>query len=114
MKKIFLLLFVTSFINTYSQDIILKSNGKTIESKIDEIGTDNIRYHKYNNLSGPVFVLLKEDVSKITFENGDIEEFDVKEKSKYKEEKVKKTIVDNINKWIQRFKMCHYFQLQTD
>lgn len=99
MKKTFLLLFAISFINTYSQDIILKSNGKTIESKIDEIGTDKIRFYKYNNLSGPVFVLLKEDVSKITFENGDVEEFDIKEKSKYKEEQIRKTIVDYINKY---------------
>ena len=99
MKKIFLFLLVTSFSNTYSQDIILKTNGSSIQSKIDEVGTDEIKYHKYNNLSGPIFILLKEDVSKIIFENGDIEEFDVKEKSKYKEEKIKRTIVDNINRY---------------
>jgi len=98
MNKILLLLLLTSVIKTYSQDIILKTNGTSIESKIDEIGTDKIKYHKYNNLSGPVFILQKENVSKITFENGDVEEFDIKGKSKLEEEKLKEYIVDNINK----------------
>jgi len=69
MNKILLLLLLTSVIKTYSQDIILKTNGTSIESKIDEIGTDKIKYHKYNNLSGPVFILQKENVSKMFAES---------------------------------------------
>ena len=97
MKYLYILFIVTSLSNLYSQDIILKKNGKSIESKIDEIGIDKIKYHKYSNLSGPVFIILKDDVSKITFENGEIETFSVVSKSSIDE--VKKIIVDNINEY---------------
>ena len=94
MKYLILIFIVIPFSNLYSQDIILKQNGETIESKIDEIGIDKIKYHKYGNLSGPVFILLKKDISKITFENGTIE---VLNKSNIEE--IKNIIVDNINKY---------------
>ena len=97
MKYLFILFIATSLSNLYSQDIILKKNGKSIESKIDEIGIDKIKYHKYSNLSGPIFIMLKEDVSKITFENGEIEIFNVV--SKLNIDEVKKVIIENINEY---------------
>ena len=97
MKKALLLLAVFTVTSIYSQDIILKKNGESINSKIDEIGIDNIKYHKYNNLSGPTYVISNNDVSKITFENGDIEVLNVM--NNYDIEKVKKIIVDNINEF---------------
>ena len=97
MKYLYVLFIIAAISNSYSQDIILKKNGGSIESKIDEIGIDKIKYHKYSNLSGPVFVILKEDVAKITFENGEIETFNVG--SKLNIDEVKKIIVDNINEY---------------
>lgn len=94
MKYLILIFIVIPFSNLYSQDIILKQNGETIESKIDEIGIDKIKYHKYGNLSGPVFILLKKYISKITFENGTIEVI-----NKSNIEEIKNIIVDNINKY---------------
>ena len=41
----------------YSQDIITLRNRNIIESKIIEISNENIRYVKYNNQEGPVYVL---------------------------------------------------------
>ena len=97
MKYLYVFFIIAAISNSYSQDIILKKNGGSIESKIDEIGIDKIKYHKYSNLSGPVFVILKEDVAKITFENGEIETFNVG--SKLHIDEVKKIIVDNINEY---------------
>ena len=97
MKYLYILFLVTSITNLYSQDIILKKNGETIDSKIIEIGIDKIKYHKYSNLSGPVFVILKEDVTNITFENGDIEMISASNKSNIDE--IKKIIIDDINEF---------------
>ena len=94
MKYLILFFIVTSFSNLYSQDIILKQNGETIESKIDEIGIDKIKYHKYGNLSGPVFIILKKNVSQVTFENGTIEVI-----NKSNLEEIKNIIVNNINEY---------------
>ncbi len=97
MKYLFVLFLVTSITNLYSQDIILKKNGETIESKIDEIGIDNIKFHKNSNLSGPQYIISKKDVNKITFENGDVESFDIIDKSDIDE--VKKIIIEYINEY---------------
>ena len=97
MKYLLIFFLVISFSNLYSQDIILKKDGNSIESKVDEIGIDKIKYHKYSNLSGPIYIILKNDVSKIIFENGDIEVLEVVDKSDIEE--VKKTIIENINKY---------------
>ena len=98
MTYTYLLFFlIISFSNLYSQDIILKKDGKSIESKIDEIGIDKIKYHKYGNLSGPVFIILKNDVSKITFENGDVELINTV--NEFNIDEIKKIIVDSINEY---------------
>lgn len=97
MKYFYTLIFLTSFFNSYSQDVILKTNGKTIDAKIDEIGIDKIKYHMADNLAGPVFIVSKHDVSKITFENGFVQVIDFEEKSGLEE--IKGNIVQNINKY---------------
>ncbi len=97
MKYLCILFLVFSFTNLYSQDIILKKNGRTIESKIDEVGIDNIKFHKNSNLSGPSYIISKKDVTKITFQNGDVEIFDVKDN--YDINEVKRVILKNINEY---------------
>lgn len=97
MKYYFLLFFITLIFKVSSQDIIEKTDGSSIISKIYEIGIDRIKYHNYNNLSGPVYVILKKDVSKITFENGEIEVFDLKKESEIEE--IRNIIILNINKY---------------
>ena len=97
MKKIYLLFLLISISNLNAQDIIERKNGTTIEAKIDEVGVDIIKYHRYDNLSGPLYIFTKRDVDKITFENGHVEVFNVIEKSKLKE--VKEKLARNINKY---------------
>lgn len=52
------------------QDIIMKKNGDEIKVKVDEVLPDGIKYHKYENLDGPVYTMPKSDIFMIKYENG--------------------------------------------
>jgi hypothetical protein len=72
MKKAILILLVTLSISgfCYSQDIITLKSGEQIRSKILEIGQTDIKYKKFDNQSGPVYIAIKSDISNIVYENG--------------------------------------------
>jgi hypothetical protein len=72
MKKAILILLVTVSISTlcFSQDVITLRTGDQIRSKIMEIGQREIKYKKFDNQTGPVYVVDKSDVSFIQYENG--------------------------------------------
>ena len=74
MKTVFawsVLLFISVQL-LYTQDTITLRNRNIIESKVIEISNENIRYVKYNNLEGPVYVLPVNEIRTITFQNGEI------------------------------------------
>lgn len=54
----------------FSQDIITLNNGDIIQSKIIEIGQTDVRYRRFENQSGPVYVLSKPEIAMIVYENG--------------------------------------------
>ncbi|MCF8234361.1 MAG: hypothetical protein K9J33_06050 [Bacteroidales bacterium] len=54
----------------WSQDIIFRNDGKDIESLIIEVGTENIKYKKFNNPNGPVYIMKKSEIFMIRYENG--------------------------------------------
>lgn len=56
--------------NCLAQDNIYKSDGTTIEAKVLEVGVQIIKYHRYDNVDGPVYSISKREVSKIVYENG--------------------------------------------
>jgi hypothetical protein len=69
-----LLLIVVVFLGTrnslVAQDIIILKNGDEIKSLVTEIGTDLIKYRKFENLNGPIYTLEKDRVFMIKYENG--------------------------------------------
>lgn len=72
MKKL-LLITLVSILKTfscYSQDLITKKNGEDVKAKIIEVATLEIKYKKFDNLTGPIFTLLKSDVLLVRYENG--------------------------------------------
>ena len=97
MKQIFTLFIFMTFYTSFAQDVIQTSHGTSIMVKIDEIGIEKIKYHKFNNLKGPVYEILKTDIDQITFENGQIETFEIKDPGKSNTLQVKNTIIDLIN-----------------
>ncbi len=72
MKRIFLILFsiFSSVLFSLAQDTIITKSGSDILVKIEEIGLTEIRYKKFDNLEGPLHVILKSDVSMIRYKNG--------------------------------------------
>ena len=63
------------FSSSYSQDKIYRNNGKIVEAKILEIGSDEIRYKEFNNLDGPIYILETDKIKKIVFANGTSQQF---------------------------------------
>lgn len=53
-----------------AQDIITMTDGSTIKAKVEEITDSAIKYRKHSNLTGPVYTLKLDAVSKIVYQNG--------------------------------------------
>lgn len=71
-----LLLFLAGFVSAQAQDKIYRKNGKTLEARVLEVGTDDIRYKLFGQDDSPVYVLERDRVSKIVYANGRTEKFD--------------------------------------
>ncbi len=61
----------------YSQDRIYTSDGEIIQAKILEIKEQDITFQKHNDASGVVYVIAKNKVQRIVFQNGIEETFHV-------------------------------------
>ena len=59
----------------YSQDKIYRNNGKIVEAKVLEIGSDEIKYKEFNNPDGPIYILETDKIKKIVFANGTSKDF---------------------------------------
>ncbi len=59
----------------YAQDLIYLKTGDVIESKILSIDQSKISYKKWNYIDGPTFSVYKSSVEKVTYQNGDTEDF---------------------------------------
>jgi len=53
-----------------AQDIITKTNGDEIKAKVTEIGIDDVKYNRFDNLTGPVYSVKKSEIFMITYEDG--------------------------------------------
>lgn len=75
MKKLFSLIALLTFIcfTTSAQDIITQKDGSDIQAKVIEVGINQISYKKYSNLDGPTYVISKDNILMITYENGERE-----------------------------------------
>ncbi|MCR4995256.1 MAG: hypothetical protein K6A32_07800 [Bacteroidales bacterium] len=75
MKKfLFLFLFLCPVFAS-AQDVIVKTDGSTIISKVTEITGTEVKYKKFSNLEGPTYSLLKSEIQVINYENGEKESF---------------------------------------
>ncbi len=77
MKKtvfIFLIFWLIS-INGFSQDVIIKTDSVKIEAKVLEVGLHTVKYKKFSNQDGPVYVIGKSDILEIKYKNGERDVF---------------------------------------
>lgn len=73
------LLIVSLFmcLTAKSQDRIYTTSDTTfIEVKVTEVNPTNLKYRKYSNMDGPIYTIGKEDIIKVIYENGDLEEYE--------------------------------------
>jgi hypothetical protein len=87
MKK-FLLPFLLGMLLShfcYSQDKIYRKNGKVVQAKILEVGSDEIKFREFNHPDGPVYILETDRINKIVYEDGKVEKFtpDLKDPERY-------------------------------
>jgi len=75
-KLLFTFCFILSAILVVrAQDVIIKKNGDEIKAKVTEVDVNEVKYKKFENLSGPVYSIAKSDVFMIKYENGDKDMF---------------------------------------
>jgi hypothetical protein len=74
-KGLLLLSAIIVSLTAFGQDLITTTEGQTIKAKVLEIGLDEIKYKKHENLEGPTYTMVKSKVLVIYYENGTTELF---------------------------------------
>lgn len=62
--------FKAQKVNTDSCDIIILQDGNEISAKITEVGINEVKYKRCDNLTGPAYVIKKSDVFMLKYANG--------------------------------------------
>jgi hypothetical protein len=69
-KRTLSLLLLGANATLFAQDVIIKENGDEIKAKVTEVGTDVIKYKKFGNEQGPTYVISKQELFMIKYQNG--------------------------------------------
>ena len=79
MKRILFLLagLFGSLVVSQAQDLITTKKGEDIQAKVLEVSSTEIKYKKFSNLDGPTFVINKNEVLMVRYENGEKDIFSV-------------------------------------
>jgi hypothetical protein len=76
MKNLLLIiLFACSSNFIKAQDTLTMRSGENVIVKIIEVGSNEVKYKKIENLNGPIFATLKSDLYLIRYENGSKDDF---------------------------------------
>lgn len=75
MKHVSSIILITLLlpVSTFAQDIIYMMDGSEVEAKLMEISSSEIKYKRFDNLEGPLFVLERQKVFKVKYMNGQSE-----------------------------------------
>lgn len=80
LNKLIMAFICLHFFNiAFAQDTIVQTNGIEIKAKVQEIDDVIIKYHKYDNITGPIYSIKKWEVFMIRYENGTKDVFDKQE-----------------------------------
>jgi hypothetical protein len=83
MKSISILLYLLGIATfAYSQDTIQFINKAAQSVKVTEVGIDEIKYHRFDNLDGPLYVASKSEIRYIKYSNGHVDSVTVASKLK--------------------------------
>ena len=67
---VFAFLGIITVNNAIAQDIVVKRTGEEIETKVLEIGINEVKYKKFDNETGPTYTIPKSEVFMIKYSNG--------------------------------------------
>ena len=74
MKKLsIIIVLLCASLVSIAQDVIVKKDGTTIQSKVMEINGNEIRYKKWSNQEGPMYSISRSEVNSINYQNGEVE-----------------------------------------
>lgn len=69
--------FAILSIGCFAQDLIVKRDGSIIQAKVSEIGMSEVKYKKWSNQDGPSYIIPKNEVLAINYQNGEKETFEM-------------------------------------
>lgn len=67
-KHLIIIVILLAYISARSQDLIILYNGEKIEAKVMEVSETEIRYKRWNNLSGPTWVKNVSEIERIKYQ----------------------------------------------
>lgn len=74
MKK-FVFLFLIFNCALRAQDTIRFANGNILAAKVMEVGETEIKYNRYDNLTGPLYVADRNEIKSLKYANGSMDVF---------------------------------------
>ncbi len=100
MNHIFNILLLSLPAFLFAQDVLTLRNGNEIRAKVQEVGIKEIKYLNYDNMNGPVYIISKNEVAVIKYENGTTETFEF-----VPEVKPKNTNIESFERYDKRRKV---------
>jgi hypothetical protein len=79
MKHLFFIFLFLSINSLFSQDTLIHVNGEKQTVKVTEVNSTLIKYHKYENITGPLYSVEKKDIKYVKYFGGQIDSFAVVE-----------------------------------
>ena len=103
------LIFVFGF-SAMAQDIIVLKNGDEIKSLVQEIGTEYVKYKKFDNQTGPIYNVAKTEIFMIKYENGTKDVFnEVTKPIEPKPEQAKQLYQEEVAKPIEKYPSAYSY-----
>ncbi len=69
-KQTLLIIALSAIFSAKAQDVIIKRTGDEIKAKITELGTETLKYKKWEKQDGADYVIKKSEVLMIRYEDG--------------------------------------------
>ena len=98
MKSYFLVFSLFLVCNSWAQDTIITIDNQKLEVQIESIGSHELKYRKYQDSDGTVFVMNKTKIARIIREKGTIEYVSYSDNfAATSKEEIKEILMEHIN-----------------
>ena len=69
-KVVAIAICLASSVTMFAQDIIIMKDGNEIQAVVQEVGTDDVKYKRFDNKNGPLCTQKKSEIFMIRYQNG--------------------------------------------